>query len=611
MTLRRGWQRYGHALLALAVLLGITTVSAQDGRRSGNDLFVGAGDEGGAFGEATTDGGVDGGVDDTDGASTTGGTGGSGATSSGAGAGGGGTGGTGGGGGGGGGGTVPCSPDGRTAEINYYGPPCVPVFAGDNGGATARGVTGGEIRVALYFQPENQSNEARATAGAGAGEADITAYHQALVDYFSHHYETYGRKVVLVPVRGAAATDEQAARANARKVAEEIKAFAVWAHSGTLPDAFVEEVTARGVLCMICGLLKTRQYFSERAGKLYSTLPPIEDMYDSLAEYIGKRLARRPARWAGDEFLPTQGFKQRERTFGILYTENIGGGVPDPEAKQAVDYFERKLAEHGVPLKAKFGYVSDLTRLPAIAVNAMLAMKDAGVTTVACMCGPFDPIYFTGEASRQQYYPEWLSAGCCAIDTTFFGRLFDQKQWRHFYGPSTTLLPAARIQDHTGYRMLHHMRENPSAGVVEAAKNGATRWPHLLFFIGVHMAGPNLTPDGFARGMYRYPRTGGTPALPLVYFTPQNPAFGGKDYSEVWWDADRTGPDEADINGVGLLMRIDGAQRYSYGRWPATEPKAFVREGAIHVEPDRYAHGSRHGEDGHRHDLTKACRSCR
>ena len=57
-----------------------------------------------------------------------------------------------------------------------------------------------------------------------------------------------------------------------------------------------------------------------------------------------------------------------------------------------------------------------------------------------------------------------------------------------------------------------------------------------LVFHGIHMAGPNLNNQTFAQGLYAMPRTGGTPASPLVFFTRQYPT-GIKDFSEVWWDA--------------------------------------------------------------------------
>ena len=92
-----------------------------------------------------------------------------------------------------------------------------------------------------------------------------------------------------------------------------------------------------------------------------------------------------------------------------------------------------------------------------------------------------------------------------------------------------------------------------------------------LVFQGIHMAGPNLNNQTFAQGLYAMPRTGGTPASPLVFFTRQYPT-GIKDFSEIWWDRNRIGPDERSRTGPGQMVRADGGRRYTLGKWPGGDP---------------------------------------
>lgn len=611
LTLRKVWDRFGPVLTAGAVLLALVAVStpSEDGGGSSRLAAEGGGGDGSAAtaSEVTSTTVAEAAAGTSE--PTAPGVGGpsAGGGRPGAGRSGGGSPGSG---SPGGGGLTGCRSDGRMSDISYWAPPCKPVFTGDNGGATARGVTRDEIRVAFYIPPEDETSRALEMADATTTTADIQRMHDALLDYYNHHAETYKRRVVLVPLRASGPpSDERAARSDAIKAAEDIKAFAVWTRTGELPEAFVDEATARGVICIQCGFLKSRDWFVERAGKVYSRYPHVEYYYEALAEYIGKRLARRTATWAGDEFAPRQGFKAKQRTFGLIYTEAISGGAPNPDAKKGVEFFERELAKYGVQLVAKAAYISDLSRAPATAPGIILQMKNAGATTVACVCDPFYPIYFTQEASRQDYYPEWLSTGILLNDTTFFGRLYDSKQWRHFFGLSTNLLPEVSFEHDFQYRVYHHMRPDARPGDDEGAKNGGPKWNYLIFFTGVHMAGPNLTPETFARGMYSYPVTGGTPTTPVAFYRPDNPSL-TKDFAEVWWDPETTGQDEQGTNGPGVLWRSDGGRRYRPGQWPTSDPKVFDRTGAVLFEADKFAHGAHHEDDGHRHDLRKRCRSC-
>ncbi len=58
------------------------------------------------------------------------------------------------------------------------------------------------------------------------------------------------------------------------------------------------------------------------------------------------------------------------------------------------------------------------------------------VTSIACACAPFAPIFFTQEATRQNYRPEWIITGSVLTDTAFFARTYDQTQWANAFGLS-------------------------------------------------------------------------------------------------------------------------------------------------------------------------------
>src|SRR3954463_3859647 len=154
---------------------------------------------------------------------------------------------------------------GKVAVPSGYAPPCVePWTGGDNGGATAPGVTEDTITVALYqTQPDLLQQTFFENSGSDeslAKERDTT---QEYVDYFSAHYELYGRKIELVTVKASGAPDDDvAAKADAIKVATEVKAFASFGGPGQT-NAYAQELAARGVLCVGDCLIAQPQRFLE------------------------------------------------------------------------------------------------------------------------------------------------------------------------------------------------------------------------------------------------------------------------------------------------------------------------------------------------------------
>ena len=98
-------------------------------------------------------------------------------------------------------GGVACGPGVRQLPGNSYAAPCVPAFRGDNGGATARGVTATSIRVVRRAFPDSANSQAVdavvAQAG-GATQATVRSVRSELQKRFDQTYELYGRKVEWV-----------------------------------------------------------------------------------------------------------------------------------------------------------------------------------------------------------------------------------------------------------------------------------------------------------------------------------------------------------------------------------------------------------------------------
>ncbi|GAC1593724.1 MAG: hypothetical protein NVS3B21_15040 [Acidimicrobiales bacterium] len=496
-----------------------------------------------------------------------------------------------------------CRPDTKQQSISLIGPPCADWVKGSpNGGATGKGVTGDKILVIRYLNYVDPATKA-ALVGAGANDDDPTTERQfqAEVTYFNQHYETYGRQVVMQSMAASGHDDnEEAMRADAVKMAEEKKAFAVITTAAAGPPILARELASRGVVCM-CTVSLSSTFYTSLKPYIFSSLPTGEEYYAQVAEYIGKRLAggNRKAKYAGDA-----AFKVQSRKFGLIWYEGAMT-TPEPGYKAARDFFIRELGKYGVSLSAEFSYLFDISKAGEQSTSMIAKMKSAGVTTVIPAVDPLYPIFFTQEATKQNYFPEWFDTGTALTDTTFFGRTYDKAQWQHAFGISPLSVPVSDFSKSAGYREYHHGHPDDKAGDEGVAIN-VVRAPVSILFSGIHMAGPTLNADNFAAGAFSFPPVGGDPTHPLISFSRAAPTA-IKDFSEIYWDSTSTGKDEVNKQGAGLMLRTEGGKRHPLGSWSNSDPVLFDRA-ASHAVFDASTEEPRHEQDGHRHN-TK-CLSC-
>jgi hypothetical protein len=475
-----------------------------------------------------------------------------------------------------------CDPaTGRIKVPTKYAPPCVPSVAA-NGGATYPGVTADSITVAVYLNRLDPAARALLTAaGFSDTDDDIKASYRSFVEYFERNYQTWGRKVKLVFVTPSGAdNDDGAARADAIKVATEIKAFASFG-GPIATNAYSDELAARKVLC-ICTVSQPIEYYLSHAPYVISTLMSSTQGYTHRAEYIGKRLAGRPAKWAGDVFLT-----QQPRTFGLLYYDTA-----EQSYRSGIDFFDRQLARYGVRLTEKLSFTGaniDPAATQEQARTLIAKLKASGVTSVVYAGDPLSPVFFTQEATRQRYNPEWVLTGSAFTDTTFFARTYDQTQWTHAFGLSFLPARLPKGQDDAWRLHLWQLGRPPAAKAVYGLVY-ATEW---LFFTGMHLGGPAVSPVSIRDGLFRFPPTG-RGAITSVHISfgrhglwPFDDYLANDDATEVWWDPTTAGEDEIGQQGVGMYRYVDGGRRYLPGEHPTGDPKAFDRNGTVTMYQER------------------------
>jgi hypothetical protein len=469
---------------------------------------------------------------------------------------------------------------GRVAIPIIYSPPCVAPFEGDNGGATGQGVTGDTIKVVVYSaDPARDPLLATqvATAGGDVSQETAQATTRGYLEVYEQYFETYGRKVEFEFFTGTGAfNDAAAATADAISIAEK-KPFAVLNAPPQVTREFAVELASRGILCLgRCALALPENFTKEFLPYTWGNGPSPEQSSRLAAEAIGTQGGPGKAEFAGDPEL-----QDKERVYGLVHFE-----TPDGRYKDTMKVFKGALKEQGIEIEGDVPFFLDLARQQENARTIITKLKDAGVTSVIFYGDPLTPAAMTKEATAQEYFPEWFLGPSVLADTTFFGRTYDQEQWQNGFGIS---LPPARGEEET--RNSFHIYQWFHA-TAPPDNTYAVLWPEVnLLMTGIHLAGPELTPEAFRDGLFRYPPTGGGPTNAHTSrgdrdFWPYTDYWGTDDAALIWWDPTAEGETENGIAGVGMYRYANQGKRYKLGEFPSkNEGGLFDVENSVTVFP--------------------------
>ncbi len=373
-------------------------------------------------------------------------------------------------------------------------PPCMAAFTGNNGGDLdpAHGITKDTIRVAYYSAPPDpQADALTKSVGAYDSPGQIGTTNQGFVDAFSKKVELYGRHVQLVKLEGTGnSSNEQAAQADA-VTAKSMKVFAVLG-GPTQTKSFAQTLANEGILCVgSCVVSRPASFFKQNSPYIWPGIEP--DQTSQLnTEFVKKQLVGKDAQYAGDPK-----FQHEKRTFAILSYDTQDGGY-----KPVWDNWKKELEAAGVPLKGQVNYFLNIPTVQSDAQSLVQKLKAINATTVLFTGDPFTPIYFTKEATKQGYFPEWVMAGTVFADTAVFGRQFDQKQWAHAFGMS--LIPPRIPRNEAEYYALYTNCGTSSPAPGDNTQ-GIVYANELLLFDGLELAGPHLERAELLRGDHELP----------------------------------------------------------------------------------------------------------
>jgi len=437
-----------------------------------------------------------------------------------------------------------------------YSPPCI-AFSGNNGGATSKGVTATEIHVAFRSLNEKgfqQTLAALAGASLQDGPDDINRTVTALAEYFNRHFQFYGRKIVMDIYNGQGSNTTEllgGGQDKAEADADTVKSHGDFADLSATSEPYADALAKRQIMGFGDPYL-SQPWHDQHAPYIWSLATDGTLVANEAAEYTGKRLCGKPAKWAGGAL------KDKPRNIATFAPENSW-------YQESVQIARQTLQKYNCQPGQNVEYQLDLGTMSNQAQNLIPKMKAAGVTTILCGCDPIMPVFLSGEMNREQYYPEFVIVGTALTDTDIVGQLWNQNEAVHAFGVSSLQSPVPSTQT-IAYEAYKTVRQDEPAFTVD-----------LIYYqmeqmaIGIQMAGPNLTPQTFQQGMFAYPPKVGP--FGLWEYGPHD-YTAANDVREIYWDSTKTSTYN---NKPGAFVETFPGQRWRQGQIPAGDPPIPVR----------------------------------
>ena len=445
-------------------------------------------------------------------------------------------------------GVQPC-PD-RQIPGDPYSPPCF-AFEGDNGGETHRGVTADTIRVSYRALDERGFQQTLAElAGASLSDTPQTVRDTVLAfaEYFNQRFQFYGRQIEVVIYEGVGSNTAELVgrgRAEAEADAETVNGLNVFADISGTSEPYADALCRRGVLAFGTPYL-SRQWHDERGPCAWSLAVNGTEVAEFAAEFAAKRLAGGNADFAGGTI---QG---QPRVIATLAPNN-------PWYQESVELARGRYEElSGQPSGPNYQYLLDLGQLSNQASELIPRMKADGVTTVICGCDPIFPVFLSGVAARENFFPEFIIAGTALTDADIVGQLWNQEFASHAFGvsPLQEFVPPTETIAYEAFKTVRPDAE-PAFSV------DLIYYQMYMLAIGIQMAGPQLTPETFQRGMYDYPPQSGP--IGLWDFGPGDHTT-ADDVREIYWDRAAI----SSYNGQpGAYIGVNNNQRYLRDQLPS------------------------------------------
>ena len=445
-------------------------------------------------------------------------------------------------------------------NFSVYSAPCAPAFSGDNGGATAPGVTATEIRMA---QPGGGTN-GPVTASCGQ---DST--HQLMCDWqawINSRYQLYGRQLHVYNVAGGQSSG------GAQTLAVGARAQNMFGLLDLVPLNPDVAPDAVGQKLVTWTFYRPNSFYRSSAPYAWSWHSSNDRIIDIGSEMVCKQLAGKPPSF-NEHKDTTSGFDySKPRVFGAVVLEEGNDTTNETLMKQA-------LARCGVKLQVEIGY--NIGNAGGTLANAMLTMRSNHVTTVLDFGDQLSTTQMATSASQLSYYPEWVAFGTHNLEQSSFDEGIDPTQWRHAIGFFLSEIPR-QLSQMDWY--IAACQVDPNCANLGQGFSGegplgteSVFAAYLEMANGFQLAGPHLTPQSYQRGLQTEQRPPDPAWAVGGSFQDPDPWSFEKYSTFVWWNPDAIDPV---TGGQGAWVYLNDARRYTTGQVP-TAPLPFFKSGIL------------------------------
>lgn len=443
--------------------------------------------------------------------------------------------------------------------------PCIPYFHGDNGGATAPGVTADEVRVAIriegginYLPTSGEAEQVPAnrlydlsTPPSGDEPSQVRGARQYQA-WFNSRYQTYGRFLHLFVYTSNANEADVSARSDAADIVETTDPFAVIDASSHEGQAeFAEAIAQAGRIAVSDSPALSAALAREHPGRIWSAQPSDEQAAALFTSY-------------GCNLDLSQGAVALVRTTDQRFPGLVRQGELVRAGLQACGVTisdEYAFPEHG------YAFNSESSISTGAAATAR-SFQVRGVETVFLAGGYSADL--PRAAAAIGYSPHWIVAGDGMSEGNAGGRYaagwirstavaanLDAPPWSTkacqlglTETTSTPMSPGARVR---------------SCGLYDSLRLAAN---------GIQAAGPQLTKSSFDSGLHAIPQhAAAAPQSPACYFEEGDYSC-RKDVAVAHWSPVGFNPDAAPgaINAPGCWRLVAGGRRYRAGDWSSIAP---------------------------------------
>jgi len=452
---------------------------------------------------------------------------------------------------------------GKVAIPFFFAPECTAI-AEPTPGSPVDGITEDTIKVVLWVPNENDVIFSFIKQALGFDDTieEWKETQLGLVEIFQSYYNTYGRQVEVEFIEASGSmTDSVAARADAVKAAA-MKPAAVLG-GPLLANVWTQELHNQGIICVACPGIE------DPAPTSFGLVASEKQLNTHSLNYVTTKLQDKPVEFAGDEL------NGEDRVFAQMTL------AQNENTRENAELLKGDLEEAGVDVVKDYAFELNLGGAAEFATSAVTEMKEAGVTTVLTRSDPITMGDISREATKQDWFPEWVMLAPQLLDTNAGAGLVDPEQWRHAFGISY-LPPASEPKLNPAYKLYewYHGEPPPADGSL------LLTYPQIaLFFTGLHLAGPDPTQENTRQAAFAFPPTPRARTQPSVNYGTEL-WDGDVDYQgiddlvELWYDPDVEIVDEFGNPRTGAYQYVDGARRYYADEWPE-ELKVFDPAGAI------------------------------